>query len=106
MNFFARGYGSGPGRGPGWRLQPVHLQAGGGVGASTSKFFYGFRDLGVPLNRIWTLKSVKKRLYTDLRVPLDMLLALAAIFVWIQKRRKLSLEQEGMGYTRTTLCSN
>ena len=27
------------------------------------------------------------------------LLALATIFVWIQKRRKLSLEQEGMGYT-------
>ena len=34
------------------------------------------------------------------------LLAFAAIFFWMQKKRKLSLEQEGMGYTRTTLCSN
>jgi hypothetical protein len=34
------------------------------------------------------------------------LLAFTGIFVWRQKRRKLSLEQEGMGYTRTTLCSN
>ena len=34
------------------------------------------------------------------------LLALAGIFVWIQKRRKRSLEQEGMGYTRTFLYSD
>ena len=34
------------------------------------------------------------------------LLAFAGIFVWRQKRRKLSLEQEGMQYTRTTLYSN
>jgi hypothetical protein len=34
------------------------------------------------------------------------LLAFAGIFVWRQKKRKLTLEQEGMGYTRTTLCYN
>ena len=34
------------------------------------------------------------------------LVAFAAIFFWRQKRRKLSLEQEGMRYTRTTLHSN
>jgi hypothetical protein len=34
------------------------------------------------------------------------LLAFAGIFVWRQKRRKLSLEQEGMRYTRTKLCFN
>ena len=33
-------------------------------------------------------------------------LAFSGIFVWRQKRRKLSLEQEGMRYTRTTLYSN
>jgi prepilin signal peptidase PulO-like enzyme (type II secretory pathway) len=34
------------------------------------------------------------------------LAALAGIIFWIQKRRKLSLEQEGMGYTRINLYSN
>jgi maltodextrin utilization protein YvdJ len=31
-------------------------------------------------------------------VAVLVLVALAGMFVWIQKRRKLSLEQEGMGY--------
>ena len=34
------------------------------------------------------------------------ILAFAGIFVWRQKRRKLSLELEGMRYTRATLYSN
>jgi H+/gluconate symporter-like permease len=34
-------------------------------------------------------------------VAVLVLIALAGMFVWIQKRRKLSLEQEGMGYTRS-----
>ena len=72
-NFLARSRGRGTGRGPGRVLQPVHLQAGGGVGASTCNFFYGFRGLGVPLYDFWTLKPVKKRLFEGLRVPLDML---------------------------------
>lgn len=33
------------------------------------------------------------------------LVALAGIFVWRQKRRKLSLEQQGMGYIRLTMYS-
>jgi hypothetical protein len=33
------------------------------------------------------------------------LTALAGIFVWIQKRRTLSLEQEGMSYTRISFYS-
>jgi prepilin signal peptidase PulO-like enzyme (type II secretory pathway) len=34
------------------------------------------------------------------------LATLAGLFVCIQKRRKLSLEEEGMGYISISLCSN
>ena len=39
LNSFARSNGSSPGRGTGWEAQPSLLQAGAGVGASTSNFF-------------------------------------------------------------------